>query len=95
MKCGPHTGLRAIFSAQSGSLASHGPAKSQLLIFHVRDRFLKFRITYPIGHAESAERQIDNFYPPVSVAEPLKLSGVTAMRASHPNFGAWRVIRAG
>jgi hypothetical protein len=54
-------GKRAIFSVPKGPLAARGPAKSQLLIFGARDRFLKFRITYPLAHAEGAEREIDVF----------------------------------
>ena len=54
-------GKRAIFTAQKGPLAARGPAKSQLLIFGAGDRFLKFRITYPIAHAERAEKEIDLF----------------------------------
>jgi|GEM_PF-5268620 len=54
-------GKRAIFTARKGPLASGGPAKSQLVIFITGDRFLKFRITYPIAHAERAEKEIDVF----------------------------------
>jgi hypothetical protein len=54
-------GKRAIFTAQKGPLAARGPAKSQLLIFGAGDRFLKFRITYPVAHAEGAEKEIDLF----------------------------------
>jgi len=54
-------GKRAIFTAQKGPLAARGPAKSQLVIFMAGDRFLKFRITYPIAHAERAEKEIDTF----------------------------------
>jgi len=56
-----HRGRRAIFTAQKGPLAEGGPAKSQLLIFAAGDRFLKFRITYPIAHAERSETEIDVF----------------------------------
>jgi hypothetical protein len=56
-----HRGRRAIFTAQKGPLAAGGPAKSQLVIFITADRFLKFRITYPIAHAERAEKEIDIF----------------------------------
>jgi hypothetical protein len=56
-----HRGKRAIFTAQKGPLAVRGPAKSQLVIFAAADRFLKFRITYPIAHAERAEKEIDIF----------------------------------
>ena len=56
-----HRGKRAIFTAQKGPLADRGPAKSQLVIFMAGDRFLKFRITYPIAHAERAEKEIDLF----------------------------------
>jgi hypothetical protein len=56
-----HRGKRAIFAARKGPLASGGPAKSQLAIFAMGDRFLKFRITYPIAHAERAEKEIDTF----------------------------------
>jgi hypothetical protein len=54
-------GKRAIFTAQKGPLAARGPAKSQLLIFPAGDRFLKFRITYPVAHAEAAEKEVDVF----------------------------------
>lgn len=54
-------GKRAIFAARKGPLALGGPAKSQLVIFAAGDRFLKFRITYPIAHAERAEKEIDIF----------------------------------
>lgn len=54
-------GRRAIFTVKKGPLAGRGPSKSQLLIFRAADRFLKFRITYSIAHAERAEKEIDNF----------------------------------
>jgi hypothetical protein len=54
-------GKRAIFTVPKGPLAVRGPAKSQLVIFAAADRFLKFRITYPIAHAERAEKEIDIF----------------------------------
>jgi hypothetical protein len=54
-------GKRAIFTVPKGPLAAGGPAKSQLVIFMAGDRFLKFRITYPIAHAERAEKEIDAF----------------------------------
>ena len=54
-------GRRAIFTVKKGPLAGRGPSKSQLVIFAVGDRFLKFRITYPIAHAERAEKEIDIF----------------------------------
>lgn len=56
-----HRGKRAIFRATKGSLAAGGVAKSHLLIFIAGDRFLKFRITYPVAHAERAETEIDLF----------------------------------
>ena len=52
---------RAIFDVRKGPLAIAGPAKSQLIIFLAADRFLKFRITYPVAHAERAEKEIDLF----------------------------------
>lgn len=54
-------GRRAIFTVKKGPLAGREPSKSQLLIFRAADRFLKFRITYSIAHAERAEKEIDNF----------------------------------
>lgn len=54
-------GRRAIFTAQKGLLAAGSPAKSQLVIFKTGDRFLKFRITYPIAHAERADAEIEKF----------------------------------
>ncbi len=54
-------GRRAIFTIQKGGLAKQGPTKSQLIIFAVGDRFLKFRITYLSDHAERAEKEIDLF----------------------------------
>jgi len=54
-------GRRAIFAIQKGGLARSGPTKSQLIIFAIGDRFLKFRISYPIDHAERAEKEIDIF----------------------------------
>jgi hypothetical protein len=54
-------GRRAIFIIQKGGLARWGPTKSQLVIFAIGDRFLKFRITYSIDHAERAEKEIDIF----------------------------------
>jgi hypothetical protein len=56
-----HRGRRAVFTATTGTLALMGPAKSVLLIFAAGDRFLKFRITYPVAHAERVEREIDIF----------------------------------
>lgn len=56
-----HRGRRAIFSIQKGPLAEGGPSKSQLIVFAVADRFLKFRITYPVAHADRAEQEIDRF----------------------------------
>jgi hypothetical protein len=56
-----HSGRRAVFTVQKGRLANRGPAKSQLLIFQLGDRFVKYRITYPLAHAERAEKEIDNF----------------------------------
>jgi hypothetical protein len=38
-----------------------GPAKSLLVIFVAGDRFLKFRITYPIAHADRVDREVDTF----------------------------------
>jgi hypothetical protein len=55
-------GRRAIFAIQKGGLARWGSTKSQLVIFAIGDRFLKFRITYPIDHAERAEKEIDTFF---------------------------------
>lgn len=57
----PQPGLRAIFIARSGALAARGPAKSQLVIFQIGDRFLKYRITYQLAHAERADREVDDF----------------------------------
>src|SRR5205807_6746798 len=54
-----HRGRRAIFAIQKGPLAKRGPSKSQLIIFAIGDRFLKFRITYPVAHAERVEQEID------------------------------------
>ena len=54
-------GRRSIFTVKKGPLAGRGPSKSQLAIFVVGDRFLKFRITYPVAHAERAEKEIDIF----------------------------------
>jgi hypothetical protein len=54
-------GKRAVFTVPKGPLAAGGPAKSQLLIFVAGDRFLKFRITYPVAHADRAEKEIDIF----------------------------------
>ncbi len=56
-----HRGKRAIFSIQKGGLATTEPAKSQLVIFTVGDRFLKFRITYSQAHADRAEQEIERF----------------------------------
>lgn len=54
-------GRRAIFTVKKGPLAGRGPSKSQLVMFAVGDRFLKFRITYSVAHAERAEKEIDIF----------------------------------
>lgn len=54
-------GRRAIFVIKKGGLAQWGSAKSQLIIFAIGDRFLKFRITYSTDHAERAEKEIDTF----------------------------------
>jgi hypothetical protein len=54
-------GRRAIFTVKKGPLARRGPSKSQLVIFAAGDRFLKFRITYSVDHAERAEKEIDSF----------------------------------
>jgi hypothetical protein len=54
-------GRRAIFMVKKGALARREPSKSQLLIFIAGDRFLKFRITYPIAHAERAEKETETF----------------------------------
>jgi len=56
-----HRGRRAIFTIQKGGLAMREPSKSQLIIFLVGDRFLKFRITYPLAHSDRAEEEIDRF----------------------------------
>jgi hypothetical protein len=56
-----HRGRRAIFMVKKGGLASREPSKSQLIIFPTGERFLKFRITYPVAHAERAEKEIDLF----------------------------------
>jgi hypothetical protein len=56
-----HRGKRAIFSIEKGALARSEPVKSQLVIFGVGDRFLKFRITYSQAHADRAEQEIDRF----------------------------------
>jgi hypothetical protein len=53
------TGWRAVFT--SNKLGISERAKSQLLIFQLGDRFVKYRITYPLAHAERAEKEIDNF----------------------------------
>ncbi|HKP02338.1 MAG TPA: hypothetical protein VJU77_03165 [Chthoniobacterales bacterium] len=54
-------GKRAIFDIRTGPLALAGPAKSQLIIFPAGDRFLKFRVTYPVAHRERAEQEINVF----------------------------------
>ena len=54
-------GKRAIFDIRTGPLALAGPAKSQLIIFPAGDRFLKFRVTYPVAHGERAEQEINVF----------------------------------
>jgi hypothetical protein len=56
-----HRGRRAAFTVKAGPLAFMGPAKSLLLIFAASDRFLKFRVTYPVAHGERVEREIDIF----------------------------------
>jgi hypothetical protein len=56
-----YRGHRAIFTAKKGRLGPGGPAKSQLLIFQLGDRFVKYRISYPLAHAERAEQEIDLF----------------------------------
>lgn len=56
-----HAGRRAVFTVQKGGLAHRGPAKSQLLIFPFGDRFVKYRISYPLAHAEMAEKEIEKF----------------------------------
>ena len=58
---GGRRGRRAIFTVKKGDLAGRGPSKSQLRMFAVGDRFLKFRITYPQANAERAEKEIDTF----------------------------------
>jgi hypothetical protein len=54
-------GKRAIFTVKKGPLAGRGPSKSQLVIFAIGDRFLKFRLTYPQANAARAEKEIDAF----------------------------------
>jgi hypothetical protein len=56
-----HRGRRAIFFITKGPLAGRSPSKSQLVIFGVGDRFLKFRITYSADHAKRAEEEINLF----------------------------------
>jgi hypothetical protein len=35
--------------------------QSELIMFPTRDRYVKFRITYPFSHANRAEEEIDSF----------------------------------
>jgi hypothetical protein len=53
------SGRRAVFTSKKLGISER--AKSQLLIFQHNDRFMKYRITYPLAHAEKAEEEIDNF----------------------------------
>jgi hypothetical protein len=51
-------GHRAVFTLTG---PGNMPAKSQLITFSRGDYFLKFRITYPLPHAERADKEIDRF----------------------------------
>jgi hypothetical protein len=86
-----HRGRRAIFSVQKGPLAARGPSKSQLVIFAAGDRFLKFRITYPVAHSERAEKEIDLFLR--SFPWPSQTSA-DSVRAAHPYFHPGGIVRA-
>jgi hypothetical protein len=53
------SGRRAVFTSKELGVSER--AKSQLLIFQLKDRFMKYRITYPQAHAEKAEEEIGSF----------------------------------
>ena len=57
-----HRGHRAVFRFRPDPRADFkGAMKSQLLIFQLRDRFVKFRITYSFEHADRVEEELQDF----------------------------------
>jgi hypothetical protein len=56
------SGRHAIFTYQDKFLGgAKSKLMSELMMFPHRDRYLKFRITYPAAHADRARREIDSF----------------------------------
>ena len=56
-----YSGKRGYFSYRDIFARMPQNLKSQLLVFHDGSVFVEYRFTYPRGHAEEAEREIDAF----------------------------------
>jgi hypothetical protein len=56
------SGRRAVFTFQDKFLGGDRTKLiSELMMFPHRDRYIKFRVTYPAAHADRARREIDSF----------------------------------
>jgi hypothetical protein len=70
-----HRGFKAVFRFPPNSRTRFaGAMKSQLLIFQLRDRFVKFRVTYSWDHADRVEEELHNFLSDLAWPERLESS---------------------
>jgi len=56
-----YSGKRAFFGYRDIFARTVQDLKSQLLVFHHGPFFVEYRFTYPSGHAEQAEQEIERF----------------------------------
>jgi hypothetical protein len=56
-----YSGKRAYFGYRDIFARTPQDLKSQLLVFHDGPFFVEYRFTYPAGHAEQAEQEIERF----------------------------------
>jgi len=56
-----YSGKRAYFSYRDIFARTPQNVKSQLLVFRAGSVFIEYRFTYPSGHAEQAEKEIEHF----------------------------------
>jgi hypothetical protein len=56
-----YSGKRAYFGYRDVFARTPQDLKSQLLVFHDGPFFVEYRSTYPVGHAQQAEQEIERF----------------------------------
>jgi len=56
-----YSGKRAYFGYRDIFARTPQDLKSQLLVFHDGPSFVEYRFTYPAGHAQQAEQEIEQF----------------------------------